>query len=464
MMTALTAGQVWGRDKPRLSVIGLGKLGSPMAAVFATKGFEVVGVDLNRHFVDALNEGRAPVDEPQLQQYIDSGRARLRATVDMADAILATDITFIIVPTPSNSLGLFSNRFVINAVRAIGEALRKKNGYHIVVVTSTVMPGSTGGEIRAALEAASGREVGPELGLCYNPEFIALGTVVRDMLHPDFLLIGESDEKAGTLLCDVYRDSINVTPVYRRMNFVNAELSKISVNTFVTTKISYANMLGELCDRLPGADANVVTEAIGSDSRIGMKYIRPAIGYGGPCFPRDNKAFAALGRKLGVVCDLAEATDKVNHRQVQRVLDVIGLFHDSTADVAVLGLSYKPATPVVEESQGVAVSLGLADAGYSVTVFDPQALAAGLAVLGDKVIPAESLAAAVATVDVVVVMTPWPDFAALDAAMLGHRPVLVVDPWRIIDPARIGPQATLINPGVAPRSGRRTPAMPQMAQ
>ncbi len=435
MPDSYTASATWGREKPRLSVIGLGKLGSPMSAVFASKGFDVVGVDLNRHFVDAINAGRAPVDEPQLQDHLDKGRARL-----------------------------FTNRFVINAVRAIGEALRQKDSYHIVVVTSTVMPGSTGGEIRAALEAASGRQVGPDLGLCYNPEFIALGTVVRDMLNPDFLLIGENDDKAGTLLSDVYRDSINVKPVYRRMNFVNAELAKISVNTFVTTKISYANMLGELCDRLPGADANVVTEAIGSDSRIGMKYIRPAIGYGGPCFPRDNKAFAALGRKLGVVCDLAEATDKVNHRQVQRILDVIGLFHDSSADVAVLGLSYKPATPVVEESQGVAVSLGLADAGYSVTVFDPQAQANGLAVLGDKVIPAESLAAAVAAVHVVVVMTPWPDFAALDAAMLGDRPVLVVDPWRIVDAKRLGPQATLVNPGHSAMPARRSPALAQAAE
>ncbi len=464
MPDTYTASATWGRDKPRLSVIGLGKLGSPMAAVFATKGFEVAGVDLNRHFVDALNAGRAPVDEPQLQDHIDRGRARLRATTDMAEAVLATDISFIIVPTPSNSLGLFSNRFVVNAVRAIGQALRGKQGYHLVVVTSTVMPGSTGGEIRTALEEASGRKVGAELGLCYNPEFIALGTVVRDMLHPDFLLIGESDDKAGCLLSDVYRHSIDVAPVFRRMNFVNAELAKIAVNTFVTTKISYANMLGELCDRLPGADANVVTQAIGSDSRIGMKYIRPAIGYGGPCFPRDNKAFAALGRKLGVVCDLAEATDKVNHRQVQRILDVVGLFHDSSAEVAVLGLSYKPATPVVEESQGVAVSLGLADAGYSVTVFDPQAQANALAVLGDKVIPAETLAAAVARAAVVVVMTPWPEFAALDAATLGDRPVLVVDPWRIVDAQRLGPQATLVNPGQAAIPARRGHALSQAAE
>ena len=177
----------------------------------------------------------------------------------------------------------------------IGEALRTKSGYHLVVVTSTVMPGSTGGELQKALEHASGRKVGPELGLCYNPEFIALGSVVRDMLHPDLILIGESDAKAGQMLAELYMRSTNNSPPIYRMNFVNAELSKISINTYVTTKISYANMLAELCDHLDGADAEVVAKTIGDDSRIGRKYLTGAIGYGGPCFPRDNRAFAALG-------------------------------------------------------------------------------------------------------------------------------------------------------------------------
>jgi len=152
-----------------ISVVGLGKLGSPLAAVFASKGFAVTAMDLNREFVDALNEGRAPVDEPRLQDLITAHRARLRATTDCAEAVLATDITFVIVPTPSDATGRFSNEFVVRAMETIGEAIARKDTYHIVVITSTVMPGSTGGEIRLALERASGRTVGEDLGLCYNP-------------------------------------------------------------------------------------------------------------------------------------------------------------------------------------------------------------------------------------------------------------------------------------------------------
>src|SRR5215217_897478 len=189
------------------SVIGLGKLGAPLAAVLASKGFPVVGTDLNPAFVDAINAGKAPVDEPRLQELIDENRDRLRATSDAAGAVAETDVTFVIVPTPSEGDGRFTNRFVLKAMEVVGAGLKRKSGYHVVVITSTVMPGSTGGEIRAALEAHSGRRVGDALGLCYNPEFIALGSVVRDMLQPDMILIGESDARAGETLERIYLQS-----------------------------------------------------------------------------------------------------------------------------------------------------------------------------------------------------------------------------------------------------------------
>ena len=337
----------------RVSVIGLGKLGSPLAAVLASKGHEVIGVDLNPEFVRLLNEGRAPVQEPRLQELIDASQGRLRATVDVEEATLQSEISFVIVPTPSDAKGAFTNKYVIEAVTAIGKALRKMDSYHVVNITSTVMPGSMGGEIRRALESASGRIVGKDLGLCYNPEFIALGSVIRDMLLPDAILIGESDTRAGDLLESIYRTSCENNPPVQRMNFVNAELTKISVNTFVTTKISYANMLADICDRLPGADVDVVTNAVGMDSRIGRKYLKGALGYGGPCFPRDNVAFGSLARSVGARADVAEATDRINRYQIDRLVSAVASRLNRGARVGILGLSYKPETGVIEESQGV---------------------------------------------------------------------------------------------------------------
>jgi len=153
----------------KLSVIGLGKLGSPLAAVLASKGFQVVGTDLNDSLVEALNDGRAPVDEPRLQELITDNRERLHATSDPVAAVAETDITFVIVPTPSDQQGRFTNRYVVDAMQTVGAGIRRKSGYHLVVITSTVMPGSTGGEIRNALEVHAGRRVGETLGLCYNP-------------------------------------------------------------------------------------------------------------------------------------------------------------------------------------------------------------------------------------------------------------------------------------------------------
>src|SRR5260370_4578130 len=271
---------------PRVNVVGLGKLGAPLAAVLAGRGCGVIGLDVTKTLGDAPTGGKMPIVEPQLNELIAANRQRLSATMGGRKAVQESDASFVIVPTPSDQTGFFSNRFVLQAMATLGKALRNKTGYHMVVITSTVMPGTTGSEIKAALEAASGRKVGPDLGLCYNPEFIALGSVVRDMLFPDSILIGESDTKAGDMLQTIYLQMCENKPPVQRMNFINAERTKISVNSYVTTKISYANMLADICDRLPRADLDAVTKALGADTRIGPKYLKGAMSYGGPCFPR----------------------------------------------------------------------------------------------------------------------------------------------------------------------------------
>ena len=421
----------------KLSVVGLGKLGAPLAAVFASKGFDVIGTDLHSASVDAINQGLAPVDEPGLQALIDVSRSQLRATTDPAAAVAATDVTFVIVPTPSDSSGRFNNGAVLRAMEAVGDGVRRKNGYHVVSITSTVMPGSTGGEIREALERHAGRLVGPDLGLCYNPEFIALGSVIRDMLRPDMILIGESDRKAGDVLETLYNRGCDNTPVIRRMNFVNAELAKIAVNTFVTTKISYANMLADICDRLPEADVDVVTQAIGTDSRVGSKYLKGALGYGGPCFPRDNVAFSALARSIGARAEIAEATDAINRYQIERVLGAIDARCSGSGPIGVLGLSYKPYTAVVDESQGVALVDRLLHDGRDVVAYDPKAMAAAQSRLRRTFKTAASAVECLRQVSDVVVMTPWPEFRDLPPSAFARSQgrMTVIDCWRLIAPA-----------------------------
>lgn len=422
-----------------------------MAAVMAHKGHAVIGVDVNPAYVAAIQQGRAPVREPGLAEMIQANRASLTATLDYEEAVLATDVTFIIVPTPSGEDGRFSLRYVLSAAEKIGAALRKKRGWHLVTLSSTVMPGSTEGPLRAALEEASGKRCGPDFGLCYNPEFIALGSVVRDMLNPDMILIGESDERSGGILEEIYRGVCESNPRIQRMSFVNAELTKLSVNTFVTTKISYANMLAEVCETLPGADVDVVTAALGCDTRIGPKYLKGGMGYGGPCFPRDNVAFAALARTNGVPALLAEATNATNRHQVPRLTEWILSRLPEGGTVGILGLSYKPNTEVIEESQGVGLAQSLLLAGVRVAVYDPAALDNARAVLAGDIEFAGSVAECAGRADVLAITTPWPEFRHLQPQELKHsgRPT-VLDCWRLFAPGFFDSAADHLYLGVSP--------------
>jgi UDPglucose 6-dehydrogenase len=434
-------------------VIGLGKLGSPMAACFAAKGFTTVGVDLDEAYVEAINDGRAPVYEPQLAEMLAEGRSCLSATTDAATAVTVTDATFVIVPTPSEDHGGFSLHHVLEAMEAIGGALRNKDDYHLVVLTSTVMPGSTGGPVREKLEEASGKRVSLDFGLCYSPEFIALGSVISDFLKPDFLLIGESDERAGALLADIYRRVVDNDPKVARLNFVNAELAKISVNTFVTTKIAFANMLARICERLPEASVDDVTSTLGLDSRIGAKYLRGAISYGGPCFPRDNVALAAVARSLDAPAHIAEATDIANRDGIERLAALAAENLPVGGTAAVLGLAYKSNTDVVEESPGLLVVRALLERGADVVAFDPAAASNAQRALESRDVRfVDSAEEAIRRADVVVLTTPWQEFAALDPAVFERagEPRVVIDCWRILPRERVAASATYIALGEAP--------------
>ena len=436
-----------------LSVIGLGNLGAPLAACLASKGFTVIGVDINDEYIAAINEGRAPVFEPGLDELIEASAERLSATKVHRDAVLGTDATFILVPTPSVEDGSFTKRFVVEAVREIGAALRDKDDYHLVVVTSTVMPGTTQNEVIPLLEEVSGKRCGVDFGVCYNPEFIALGSVIRDMLNPDAVLIGQSDERAGDVLEAIYERLCDNDPPVSRMNLVNAELTKLSVNTFVTTKITFANLVARLCERLPGGDVDVVTKALGLDSRIGRKYLTGAVGYGGPCFPRDNRALSWLIESVGMEATLARATDAANAEQIPLLTGIVLGAVPEGGVVGVLGLSYKPDTDVVECSQGVLLARELSQRGLDVIAFDPAAMDGAAKQLDDtKVRFASNLEESVEGADVIVVVTPWSDFVSLPAQAFAREgnPRVVIDCWRALDGEKIADVARYVPLGVGP--------------
>lgn len=433
----------------RIAVIGLGKLGCPMAALLAAAGNDVVGADLNRGCVELVNAGRAPVLEPGLEELMVAAAPRLRATTSVEEAVADAEIAFCIVPTPSLPDSSFDTSYAEGAFEAIGRGWRSDNGgRRVAVLTSTVLPGATEARVKPALERGIGYPVGDRLGLCYSPEFIALGTVIDNMRHPDMILMGASAGWAAEIALSAITSIADQKSPVAAMSIVDAEVTKIAVNTFITTKISYGNMIGELCERLPGADAMVVTAALGLDSRIGRKYIQPAAPYGGPCFPRDNAAFAGLARSLGFEADIAVATDAVNRRQAAWL---ISRLHSQVAvrnRVAVLGLSYKPFTPVVEEAFGLLVANELAATGYEVAAYDPLGHVYAKSAAGPGVELVESVAAAADGARAVVVATPWPEFREI-ASLPGVE--LLFDYWRIVPLAALDPATVVSYPGMNPR-------------
>ncbi len=419
----------------RLAVFGLGKLGLCTAACFAARGHQVLGYDLNPNIRQAVAAGECPVPEPGLPELLAEARGRLQVCAQPAEAAEASDLSLIIVPTPSQGDGRFSNRAVEAVLAAIGPVLARKRDFHVVDVVSTVMPGSSQKRFWPQLEQLSGKRCGRDFGLAYNPEFIALGSVIANFLNPDLVLVGASDGRTGELLRQLYLSTCDNEPHIAVMSLINAEIAKLSLNCYITMKISFANELAGLCERVPGADVDEVTRALGADSRIGAKYLKGGLGFGGPCFPRDNLAFQAFAREFGWTPRLSPQVVAVNEAQTARLSGIIRRAVPAPGPVALLGLSYKPDTHVVEESPGLKLAQALVAAGYAVRVHDPAALAEARHFLGDAVSYWEDPVVAVEGAEAVALLTRWPQYADLPWECLGGnngtRPLLL-DSWRLL--------------------------------
>jgi UDPglucose 6-dehydrogenase len=261
-------------------------------------------------------------------------------------------------------------------------------------------------------------------------------------MNPDFLLIGEGDERSGEMLAHIYRNTIANDPPVARLNFVNAELAKISVNTFITTKIAFANMLARICEQVPDADVDEVTSALGLDTRISPRYLRGAISYGGPCFPRDNVALAAFARSVGAPAFVAEATDQANRDGITRLTNLVLSELPPAGTAAILGLSYKPNTDVVEESPGLYLASALAAHGVDVVAYDPASMPNARRAVGDSIAFADSADEAIQAADVVVIATPWQEFASIPRSVWAREPRrVVIDCWRLL-PADLDARGT----------------------
>lgn len=416
-------------QKKVISVIGMGKLGLPLALLYAENGYRVIGYDIVENSIEQLQRGVSPIVEEGVQRLLTSNRKLLLFTTQIAD-VIKSDITFIVVPTPSKSDGSFSPAHVVDVLRSLGPHLRKKKSHHTIVVTSTVSPGTMDGVLKPLLHQLTGKKIGVDLGLCYSPELIALGSVIHDMRHPDFLFIGQSDVKSGNKVGKIRRSICKNIPPVVQTNWINVELAKLSLNAYITTKISFANMVARICERTPQADSEVVLQTIGLDSRIGKKYLKGGLGYGGPCFPRDTLSLSAAIKATRLDIKLPRATHEFNEAQIGYLFEVVMKYVGKNDIVGILGLGYKQGTDVIEESQGVLLLKKLLAHDVKAIAYDSLAIQNA-----KKSVPnayfASSMDECLQMSRIVILTTPADDFRRIQWS--NYKDKIVVDCWRIID-------------------------------
>ena len=412
-----------------VSIVGSGYVGTTVAACLADFGHEVVNVDIDEEIVATINAGESPIHEPGLARLVeDHAGDRLRATTDYG-AIRDTELTLLCLPTPEADDGGLDLGPMRAASESLGAAIAESDGDHLVVVKSTVLPGTTE-EIGTIVANASGRAIGEHdesrtgIELAVNPEFLGMGTAVADFLEPDKVVVGSASSGPADTLRELYAPILELDGThYVETDLRSAELIKYANNAFLATKISLVNELGNIA-KAYGADAYEVLEAVGLDDRISERFMRSGLGWGGSCFPKDVNALRVGAREQGYEPVLLDAVVAVNDGQPDRLVSLLADHVDLKGSrIAVLGLAFKPHTDDVRGSRALAVVDRLRERGATVVAHDPIAIENASAVYPDLEY-AESVEDALAGVDGAVLATDWPEYEDLPVEGM-HRRVLV---------------------------------------
>lgn len=434
-------------DRLKVSIVGAGYVGLVSGVCLAEMGHEVTCVDLDPVRVEQINGARSPIWEPGLDELLGRNCGKgVQASTDLKDAVLSTDITFVAVGTPFDGQEIDLSQ-VLTCVETIAKILADKESFHLVVVKSTVVPGTTEKDLLPLLEKVSGKRAGEDFGVAMNPEFLREGCAVSDFLEPDRIVIGILDERSQKLLEKLYapfncRDLVVTTPS-------SAEMIKYTANSLLATLISFSNEIANLCSAMGGVDAEEVMRGVHLDHRISpissdgsrvspglVSYLKAGPGFGGSCFPKDVKAFVSHGASMGYEPRLLSEVVRINESQPFRVKDLLvknlGELEDKC--VALLGVAFKPNTDDVRESPSLKLASALVSMGCRLRVYDPVAKLPSELAMASEVEISTSLEDALIGVDAVIVMTQWDVFRDLPRLFekVSSQPLLI-DARRMFD-------------------------------
>jgi len=446
----------------RITIVGAGYVGLTTAVGLASVGHLVICVDIESDRVTAVNGGKAPFYEPGLGETLSSALSsgRLYATTGLAEAVIDSEVTIIAVGTPSTDHGIDLS-YVTSAARVIGAALRHVSGYHVVVLKSTVVPGTTDTLVRKTLEESSGRAAG-EFGLCMNPEFLREGSSIGDFMNPDRIVIGQWDKKSGQVLAELYK-SFDCPKIFTTLR--NAEMIKYASNAFLATLISFSNEIAEFCEVIPNTDTQVVMRALHLDHRLSpvidrqrqslgiLSFLWPGCGFGGSCLPKDVNALRAYAREHAVTPYLLDAVMEINSRRPAHLValaeEALGTL--SGATITVLGLTFKPGTDDLRESPALVIIKLLLGKGACVRAYDPIVTSV-VPGIDDRVALCKTPEEALRETDAALLVTAWPEFDSWDWATLcgTMRHQVIIDGRNALDNVSWPENARYISIGRAP--------------
>jgi len=393
-----------------ISIIGTGYVGLVTGVCFAKLGNNVICVDVDKDKINNINNGIAPIFEKNLDKILLETRDKIKATTDYKTAIQNTDITFICVGTPSKKDVSLDLSYIKKSAEEIGKQLKEKNKYHVVVVKSTVLPGTTEQVILPILEKFSNKKAGEDFGVAMSPEFLKEGVAIDDFLKPDRIVFGYYDSKSKEALEEIYK---GFTCPIVKTNLTTAEMIKYASNSFLATKISFANEMGNLCKKL-GIDSYEVADGMGYDKRIGRFFLDSGIGWGGSCFPKDLDALTKWAEKNDEKTRIINAAIQINNQQPLKLIELlkkhIPNLHGKT--IGILGLSFKPDTDDIRESRAIPIVEKLLENNAKIKAYDPKAM-----INFKKIYPNIiycSKAEEVLESDAVLITTKWEEFKKLN--------------------------------------------------
>jgi UDPglucose 6-dehydrogenase len=432
----------------KVSVIGTGYVGLVSGVCLAEKGHRVICVDVDQDRIDKINCGISPIYERGLEELLKNNiDVNLKATTDLQTAVIETEISLIVVGTPFDGEKI-DLTYIETASQQIGKALREKNTYHMVVVKSTVVPGTTDEIVLPIIEKASGKKAGIEFGVGMNPEFLREGEAVNDFMFPDRIVMGGTDKKALGFLEELYRPFNNVDKL--KTNNKTAEMIKYTSNSLMATMISFSNEIANLCAAIGDIDVVDVMSGVHMDNRLSPimsngKRIRPSIttyieagcGFGGSCFPKDVKALIAHGKKKGRSMQLLDAVIRINQEQPLQMMHMLKKHFSSLKGIpiAILGLAFKPGTNDMRESPAIPIVKGLLANGAEIKAYDPVASTEAQKIFTDHRIQyCDTLQQTIENVQAVILLTRWDEFTKIPSLLADlETPPLFIDGRRMLD-------------------------------